>query len=427
MPTIPKKVSMRASNIDLMNAIRSHASFTYQERIPVATQENIKETSTGILNWQPARNEFVNALFNRIGMVLASSRMFYNSLNMFKRGRLEYGETIEEYFVQVAKAHIYDPATAENEMLKREIPDIQSLFHKVNRKNFYKVTVEYAQLQQAFLAEYGISDMIGRIIDSLYSGNNYDEFLLTKQLVNNAATDGMMFAVTVPAITSANASSIATTIKGISNNLLFPSTSYNAMGVLTNTPREDQYLIMTAEFDAAFDVEVLASAFNMDKAEFLGHRVLIDNFGPGLENVVAALVDRNWFMIFDQLDEFEEFKNGEGLYWNYWFHKWDLWSTSRFNNAVLFTTDTNSVTGVSVTPNAPTVTKGTTQQFTATVSGTGFYPKTVVWSVSGGTASSIDANGLLTVGASEGAGPLTVTATSTYDESQKGTATVTLA
>lgn len=89
---------------------------------------------------------------------------------------------------------------------------------------------------------------------------------------------------------------------------------------------------------------------------------------------------------------------------------------------------TPTVSSVTVTPGTPSVAKGATQSFGATVAGTHSPAQTVTWSVSGKTSSStaIDAAGLLTVGSDETATSLTVTATSTVDTGKSGTATVTV-
>ena len=69
MPTIPKNVTLTASSPEIMNMIRANSSVQYQDRIPIATQENFREVGNFILNYEPARNEFLNALVNRIARV----------------------------------------------------------------------------------------------------------------------------------------------------------------------------------------------------------------------------------------------------------------------------------------------------------------------------------------------------------------------
>lgn len=425
VPTLKQLKSTPDSVPNLLNYIRSNASSLYQERVPEATRDNISETGNAILAYQATKNEFLDALVNRIARVLVVTKMFQNPLKVFKKGLLEYGETVEEIQINFAKAHQFDSGKSETNFAKREIPDVGALFHKRNYQNYYKQTIEDRQLRAAFLSAQGVSDLIAGIVNSMYNGSEYDEFIIMKELIALAANKGQFYPITVPAPAADSAKEIVTAIKGASNMLEFPSTAYNSMGFVTFTKKPDQVLLIDAEFDATIDVNVLASAFNMSKAEFMGRRVLLDNFGS-LTGVVAALVDKDWFMVFDNLVEFTEFFNGEGLYWNYWLHVWKTFSTSLFANAVLFTTESAAVTGVVITPASPTVPKGTKFQFTAKVNGTGYVPNTVVWSVSGGTASTIDSKGVLTVPKEETASNLTVTATSVFDGEKSNTTTVTL-
>lgn len=428
MPTVPEVKTLNTDSVSILNAIRANASNTYQDRIPAATRENIREVGNSLLNYEAGMNEFLNALVNRIAFVLITSKSYQNPLRMFKKGMMEFGEAVEEVFVNIARAHPFDPVKAQDDLYKMEIPDVAAVFHKLNFRTFYKQTINNDMLRTAFLSYNGIEDLIARIVDAMYTAGNYDEFITMKQLIVDAANDGHFYPVTVPAPTADNGKEIITTIKGISNAMEFMSSKYNFMGVLNHTPKDDQFLIIDAQFAALFDVNVLASAFNMEKAEFLGHQVLIDDFGS-LTGVVAVLVDRDWFMVFDNFQGFRENYNGQGLYWNYFYHLWKTFSTSPFSNAVMFTTNTPGVTSVTVTPGTVTLAKGgKPYQFNATVSGTGFAPQNVVWSVGGtdNTVSTISYNGILTVPQNETNKTLTVTATSVYDGTKSGTSTVTI-
>ena len=426
MPVKPNAATLTHNGVDILNAIRNSASATYQERIPVATQDNIREIGNAMMSYQATQNEFLNALVNRIARVIITSKSYENPLRMFKKGMMEYGETIEEIFVNIAKAHPFDPILAEKTVFKREIPDVAAVFHKLNYKNFYKATISQEQLRQAFLSVEGVTDLIARIVDSMYTGSEFDEFLCMKQLIVDDATRGRMYPVVIPTPSATTAKEIVTKIKAVSNQLEFMSSKYNSMGVLNFSKKPDQILIMDAAFDAMIDVEVLASAFNMSKAEFMGQRVLIDDFGT-LTGCVAALVDRDWFMVFDNLLSFTENYNGEGLYWNYFYHVWKTFSTSPYSNAIIFTTTAQSITKVAVT--GPTEVKlGETAQYTATVTGTDLVPQGVIWTLSGADTvkSQIDWTGKLLVPPDEANTTLTITATSVYDSSKSASVTVTI-
>lgn len=86
-----------------------------------------------------------------------------------------------------------------------------------------------------------------------------------------------------------------------------------------------------------------------------------------------------------------------------------------------------AVSSVSITPNTPSVQKGTSQQFSASVVGVGAYNNDVTWTVEGGIAGTSIANtGLLIIATEETATTLTVKATSVTTNTVFGTATVTV-
>lgn len=451
MATIPKIKTLTNTSVDVLNVIRENATQNYRDYVPKATPnaDSIREIGAIIMDYPALQNEFLSALVNRIGRVLITSKMYDNPWRMFKKGMLEFGETIEEIFVNMAKPFQFDPTVAESEVFKREIPDVRAAFHILNYKKFYKATVQNDSLRQAFLSWQGITDLIAKIVDAMYTGANYDEFITMKYMLARHILDGHMYPTPIPTVETANMKAITTAIKGVSNEYEFQSNKYNLAGVYTHTMKRDQYLLLNAKFDAAMDVEVLASAFNMDKAQFMGQRVLIDSFGnldlprlrelfandptfrepssselQALDEIPCVLVDKDWFMIFDNFYNFTELYNGEGLYWNYWYHVWKTFSVSPFANNALFIPGTPTITSITVAPNSVNASVGQSVQFTATVTTTNFAPKSVVWSTSSDKAI-VDDSGKVTL--LEGAsGSITVTATSTFDDSKTGTATITV-
>lgn len=455
MPKIPEIKTMNANSVQILNAVRNDMGpqSAYWAHVPYAenSTDSIRAIGDIMQTFPVHQNEFLSALVNRIGRVLITSKMYSNPWAGLKKGLLEFGETVEEIFANLADPNQFDPQVAETEIFKRVIPDVRAAFHSMNYQKFYKVTVSNDQLRQAFLSWDGITDLIGRIVDTLYTGANYDEFLTMKYLIARLALAGKIHPVNVAAVNAENSNSIVTTMKGISNLLPYMSSDYNMAGVKTTTPKADQYFITSAKFNAIMDVNTLASAFNIDYVEFMGRRIEVDSFGTldnerlallfaddptyveitpaeltALDNIPALIIDRDWFMVFDNFYNFTEQYNGQGLYWNYFYHVWKTFSASPFANAVLFTTDTPAITSVTVTPSTASVGKGSTLQLAATVVADGFASKEVTWKVTGGTDSTISSSGLLTVGAGETGSSLTVTATSVVDDTKSGTATITV-
>lgn len=453
MPVKPKIRKLTTSAADILNVIRNNASVDYRNYVPKADANDVESVRTIgaiIMDYPALQNEFLNALVNRIGRVMLTSKMYSNPIAFFKKGVLEYGESIEEIFVNIAKVQEFNPEIAEQEVFKRVVPDVRAAFHIMNYQKFYKATVTQEQLKQAFLSWDGVTDLIARIVDSMYTGANYDEFLVMKYLLARHILDGRVYPVTVPTVTAENAKAIITTVKGVSNKLTFMNSDYNPAAVRTFTEKTDQYMIVNSVFDATMDVNVLASAFNMGKAEFLGHRVLIDGFGDldvarlgeifagdptynepsqdeltALNAIPAVIVDKDWFMVFDMLTQFTEQYNGQGLYWNYFYHVWKTFSVSPFANSVLFVPGTPSVTSVTVSPTTASVPKGGSVSLSAVVVTEYFAPQTVVWT-SNAEDVKVSAAGVVTVDADATSTTATITATSAFDNTKNATCTVTV-
>lgn len=439
MPVISKyaapEYSAVPNGMQLLNVIRRDASQAYKVRVPKATQDNIAEIGNPILNYEAIRNEFLDALVNRIGMVIITSRSYNNPLKRFKKGMMSLGETVEEIFVNIIKAEPYylvddQGKTAAQDELERRLPNVLAAFHKRNRQDKYPVTIQNDDLRTAFLSYQGVEDLVSKIIEAVYTSDEYDEFLLMKNVFFEAGMRGALRPVTVPGLDSdVNAKKTMTLFRQTALDLTFMRSDSNFMGVTTHTPLDEQVIFILSSVAATVDVEVLASAFNMDKTNFIGRRVIVDDFG-GLEKegVIAIAADEDWFMVFDNYLTMTSDYVASRLYYNYFLHHWETLSYSPFKNVVAFTTEVPTVTSVTITPGTASVTKaaGGTVQLTATVTGTGLISNNVVWTITEDANASVNSSGLVTIKPGITVDSLTVTATSKLDNTKSDTATITL-
>lgn len=358
--------NLNASTIDILNTIRMNASYEYQNLVPAVSQaEDIPRVGEVICGYPAMANQFLTTLINRIAAVRVKSATFNNPYERLKKGYLEFGETIEEIFVNIAKGVEYSAEKAEAREFKRTIPDVRSAFHIMNWRVMYPVTIQDEDLRMAFLSMDGVQDLIARIVDAVYTAANYDEFLLFKYMLIKSISSGKMYPV---AFDATDLKEAAVQFRGKSNLLPFMSNMYNAAGVKNTTPKDRQVIFMDAQFNAAFDVEVLASAFNMDKADFMGRLHLIDDWtsfdnerfdiiranSDGIEEVTAAelalmqnvkavICDEDWFQVYDNNNKFTEKYVASGLYWNYFYHTWKTVSLSPYANAIVFVDDAATV------------------------------------------------------------------------------------
>ena len=366
---MPRRIAvstLNASTIDILNVIRQNANYEYQSLVPeVESEHDIPKVGDILYGYPTLANTFVNALVNRIALVKVKSAIFNNAYAELKKGYLEYGETVEEVFVGITKARIFSPEKAEARELKRTLPDVRSAFHAINWRVQYPVTIQNDELRQAFTSMQGVQDLIARIVDAVYTAAEYDEYLLFKYLLIKAISKGKLAPVSFD---SANMNNAATAFRGVSNKMTFMRTDYNSAGVTTATPKDDQYIFMDADFNARFDVEVLARAFNMDNAKFMGKLHLIDDWTTFdnerfaaireesdmieevtedelalLADVKAVILDKEWFQVYDNLTQFTEKYVSSGLYWNYFLTIWKTISSSPFSNAVVLVDGADNV------------------------------------------------------------------------------------
>lgn len=397
---------------------------SFENRLPQVTQDNIREFGTAVLDYQPTQNAFVDTLVNLIGRVWITYRLFTNPMRVLKKGILEYGDTVELVYTNLAKAHQFDPAQAEEEWMKREIPDVTTAFAKLNYQVFYKKTITDDMLRQAFMSWQGLSDFISSVFNSMYSGAETDEFITMKDLLAQYGTAGKFAVEVIGEVTDNTSAHMALAkMKAVSNKMAFMRSDYNSLGVLTATPKEKQVLIIDADTDAYLAVLGYSTLFNLEPAK-VQYRVIVVDEIP-IQDTHAILIDEDFYAVWDALQKFTRDMNGQGLYWQYWAHYWRIMAVCPFANAVAFVTTAPTITGVTISPGTIGVNKGDTVHMKATVEGTGLYPQGVTWTISGNSdsATTITRDGVLTIGSTE-AGPVTVTATSIYNTKMNDTATI---
>ena len=152
---MPRKIAvstLNASTYDILNVIRQNASAEYQSEIPVVSSvEDIRKVGEVFRGYPALGNQFLSSLLNRIALVRINSKLFNNAYSMFKKGFLEYGETVEEVFVNLVKAREFSVEKAADREFKRSIPDVRAAMHIMNYRVQYPVTIQDQDLQMAFI------------------------------------------------------------------------------------------------------------------------------------------------------------------------------------------------------------------------------------------------------------------------------------
>ena len=339
---------LQATNAQIFNAIRTDASSAYAQRIPAATQGDSTATIAALNNFALQMNEFIDVLVNRIGDVMIKQRIWSNPLSEFKRGMMAFGDTVQEIYINLMKSKRFDPQQVYEDVWRKNPPEVFASYHRITRQDYYEVSIDQTILQRAFLNEAsGLQTMINSILERPYSSDEFDEYLIMKNLFLETARNDGFFKVQVPDPSLTTnlvypqrefvAKQITEAVRTWSRKLSFPSSAYNPQGVTTWSPNGGLVLFTTPDIEALLDVNVIAQAFNVSAAQINDRVIVVDDLG--ISGCVAILADMEYFVCADTHISFESIYNPKGLSWNYWLHHHGIYSASRFVNTIMFTTE----------------------------------------------------------------------------------------
>ena len=332
--------------IQVLNTIRANASQAYQDRVPVATRNNIEEVGEAItdLNNAVVYNEFVDTLANMIYAPMLIKKSWFNPLGKFKKGKKTFGDTVEEIYNNFIKAQTFDQTGSG--LLTRKLPDTKVVFHRMNRQDSYVLTDSPESLAKAFKSYEGLAEYLENLFTTIRNSAELDEYILMRQLFEEAYNNNAMVVVSVadPQASEANAKAFIKAVKTVSGDMAFANSNNNAYltaqsddnkPIVTFSRKDEQVLIVDNPTDVTCNIDVLASAFNKTVVEFNDtQKEVIDAFP--VDGMIACLVDRNFFQVYDDLFTFREFENGLGLYRNHILHVWQTIGYSILCNAVAF-------------------------------------------------------------------------------------------
>lgn len=350
MPKLPVREFRETGNAAIINAIRNDPQSDYLRRIPAATKSTISDTISEMMNYAPARNEFLNGFVNKIGLQIAKTNSWTNPFAPFKLGMLSWGDTIEEHITGLIQSQVYDPSRdyLEKDVFGQAVPQVGVSYHKVNRQSQYKITVNESMLRRAFMSDTGLSDLAAQIMESPTTSDNWDEFVLMSSLFRENYDNNGYFKVQSPDVANAaseqsDAKTLLRLIREYTNKMEFISTHYNAARFPVSAQRDKLMLITTPAVDAALDVEALAWAFNLPLAEVQTRKIAIPEEHMRIAGAQAILTTEDFFMVADTYFDTAAQINPSGRYTNYFLHHDQVISLSRFVPSVLFTTEKGDV------------------------------------------------------------------------------------
>ena len=269
--------------------------------------------ATPSLNNINQKNEFLGSLVNKIGRQEYASKAYLNPLAKFKKGFIDNANEIEEIYV--ARVQGLSQDLDGTTTLKRVKPDVKTLYHNQEYGKCYTATITDKQVRQAFTSKDGVKRIADEILSQQHTGVEYDEYVAMKEAINDFATALPETAKrTITEVTNqTTAKEFVKKIKKDIGKMQFRSTNYCEYE--QHSKAEDLVLFVHIDYQAEIDVELLATAFNIDKAELNTRVVYVDGFTN--TKLRAVLLDVGAIKVFDTLYNNEQQRNAQGMFTNY--------------------------------------------------------------------------------------------------------------
>ena len=349
-----------------LNAIREISSTIYHEYVPIIDDStDISAFAEPILNFPVVYNEFCDILVNKLVYSQFESMTFENPLRVLDGDRIPLGYAGEHVMVNPAKGRGFNVNDFAGLLVKYEA-DVKVEYHAINSDLQYCVTVSRQQLKKAMTSWDNLAEFITSLSNSLYNGAYIDMFRFTKNIITGAYKENRGVVETVTAISDeATAKAFVERARELYLNFQLPSTQYNAWAknggsgkpITTWTRPEDIVLVIKNSLRAKLDVDVLASAFNIDRTTLLGNIITVDSFDSYDDDgnlvydgsaIVGGIFDKAWFKIKTQDMFMENFYNANNRTMQYYLNVIRMYNMSLFANGVIFATSQPSVTAESL-------------------------------------------------------------------------------
>ena len=350
-----------AGLITSLNRIRELSSDIYHQYIPELTEDSdISAFGKPVLQYQVVQNEFMSSLINRIAYTSFEIKYFNSPLKVLEGDKIPLGHAGQDLYVNPAKGRKFNVDDFAGLLVKYEA-DVKAQYFEVNSDLQYPVTVSKAKLQKAFTSWENLGTFVDEITNSLYQAAYIDEFNQSRALVTNAFKSNRVNYETISAVSTADtAKAFIEKARELFLNYQSPSTQYNAWHkiggegrpVVTWTAPEDIVFIIRNDVRAKIDVEVLASAFNIDKTTLLGNIISVPDFNilnddgtthTSATEIVGIMCDKAWFKIKEQDRDMSEFYNANNRSWTFYLNLVKMYNYSLFANATVFCTSAPTV------------------------------------------------------------------------------------
>ena len=288
-----------------------------------------------------AANEFLSAIVNKICYQVVETTKFVNPFAKYKKFDIEYGETIENVFVEVPSGYDYNKDATDP--FTKQTPSVQTLYLTINFERQYEVTVQADLIRRAVLSKAGFDKLVNTVITSLGKSADLEDYAATLKMLNNTdiMAGGAIQQLDVSALATDEdkAKAICTKMVDVSSSFKQPVSSNNNLGVLNPTLETNILLVVKRDVLNKINLDYLAGIYNLAKVDLIKNIIEVESFqyGSGDSNIDFMVLDEEGFDIHQALRDNGQIYNPKGRYFNHFSDNWKAFGFKRWANCKAFT------------------------------------------------------------------------------------------
>ena len=305
----------------------------------MAVANNFKPVTDGA-SYQPSTVDEFNSMIGKVGKQMIREITASNPLNVFNKGYMEKGDTLEIVVTKLVEASAYD-RTGSNALARNTVEKLLARYNNAWLRRVFETTVDIPEIRQVLVSGSDTSDIATKIVSELGESRTDDKYQRLKALFKWGTTNGSLDATHAAFVNAGDVKKltdgaldykgILKKIKDTVSGMKYANTNFNAVGVKRRTYADDIYIVMPYTIKNAIDVDELAGVFNLSKTELAGRIIEIDS-----EDTYIYIVDRNAIIDITRIDEMMSQKNAKGLFVNYFYHVEDMMTICPLFDACYF-------------------------------------------------------------------------------------------
>lgn len=290
-------------------------------------------------------NEFLSALVNKVLYQQVASLDFTNPFKKYDGFPINFGDTIENIFVELPKGYKYNKD--DTNPFAKVLPSVKAIYASINYELQYETTINDSLLRRASLGNYGFMNLIDTMLAQLSKSMSYDEYKATIAMLNNEDifADGIE-EIEKGATDTETAKIMTSTIIDAVSAFQIPMTANNKLKVLNSSSPEDILLVIKYGLLNKINLDYLTGVFNLSKVDLIKNIIQVDGFQvtkPGDEtpelvgeDIDFMLIDSRGFDNHVAIQDGGMIYNPKGKYTNHFMNLWKIVSFKTFYNARAF-------------------------------------------------------------------------------------------